>query len=484
MKETTIFYLTPLTAGCTKIYSLFTHVHNSLFFGMFLRRRRIAILLLGDILLLYVSLLVTTSSSGFFAYHNKIFFSEHVIPFSFLIALWVVVFFIAGLYDKETLFFRKKLPSVLFNTQIINSVLGIAFFYLVPFFRITPKTNLFIYLVISFLTILIWRLYGTKIFSNGKKQKTLFIGSGVDFEELVREIANNNHYNIDVVQAVDIQKYKAEQIVPLEGLTDEIPTRGILLVVIDMGNPYIETVVPKLYNLLFSHVRFLDMHKVYEEIFQRVPLSLIHYKWFLEHVSVSSYVTHDFFKRFMDIAIGFFLGILSLIVYPFVFLAIKLDDGGKIFTLQRRVGKNNQIIRILKFRTMNFDDGGKWETGAVNNVTKVGQFLRKTRIDELPQLWNVLQGSISLIGPRPEFPEPVNHYNKKIPYYNIRYLVKPGLSGWAQILHEKHPHHGTDIEETAAKLSYDLYYIKNRSIMLDIEIALKTVRILLSRRGI
>ena len=277
---------------------------------------------------------------------------------------------------------------------------------------------------------------------------------------------------------------KSEDGVSVETLTKEIPTKGISLVVIDMHNQKIETVLPKLYNLLFARVRFLDMHKVYEEVFQRAPLSLVDYKWFLEHVSFSSRLTYDFFKRLMDIVIGFVLGLFSLIFYPFVYMVIKIDDGGEMFVLQRRIGKNNEIIKLLKFRTMNFDDEGKWETGAVNKVTRVGEFLRKTRIDELPQLWNVLQGSISLIGPRPEFPEPVSHYNKNIPYYNIRYLIKPGLSGWAQILHENHPHHGTDIEETAVKLSYDLYYVKNRSIMLDLEIALKTIKTLLSRKGI
>ncbi len=450
---------------------------------MFLRRRRIAVLLIGDIVLFCLALAVTVAIS-FPLFANKGVFSEHFIPFSFLIPVWILVFFIAGLYDKETLFFRKKLPTVLFNAQIINSGIGIAFFYLAPIFSITPRTNLFIYLGISFLLILLWRVYGAAAWKSGKKQKALFMGSGKDFEELVREIENNDQYNIEVVRAIDIQKISYERALSLDGLTDEIPTKGISLVVVDMHNPSLETIMPRLYNFLFSQVRFLDMHTVYEEVFQKIPLSLIHYTWFLENVSFSSRVIYDTFKRSMDIVAGFLLGVISLVCYPFVYVMIKLDDGGKVFILQRRIGKNNQTVKLLKFRTMDFDDEGKWERGAVNNVTRVGEFLRKTRIDELPQLWNVLQGSISLIGPRPEFPEPVRHYNKKIPYYNIRYLIKPGLSGWAQILHDKHPHHATDVEETAAKLSYDLYYLKNRSIMLDLEIALKTIKTLLSQKGI
>ncbi len=425
--------------------------------------------------------LFITIAIGFPLRDNAGVFIEHLIPFSYLIVLWIIVFFIAGLYDKETLFFRRKIPSILSGALVANGALAVIFFYIIPLFDITPKTNLFIYLVISFILILLWRLYGTVLISGGKKQKALVVGSGIDFQTLVEEIMNVEHYNIQITRVVDIGG--AEHSNLLGNITEDIPTKGISLVIIDMHNEKLESILPHLYNLLFSHIRFFDIHKVYEEMFQRVPISLIDYEWFLEHVSFSPRIAYDIFKRAMDIIIGFTLGVSSLVLYPFVYLAIKLDDGGKIFVLQRRVGKNNHIIKLLKFRTMDFDDEGKWETGAVNNVTRVGEFLRKTRIDELPQLWNVLDGSISLIGPRSEFPEPARHYNKEIPYYNIRYLIKPGLSGWAQ-LYGEHPHHGTDVSKTSNKLSYDLYYVKNRSVALDLEIALKTIKTLLSRRGV
>jgi lipopolysaccharide/colanic/teichoic acid biosynthesis glycosyltransferase len=123
------------------------------------------------------------------------------------------------------------------------------------------------------------------------------------------------------------------------------------------------------------------------------------------------------------------------------------------------------------------------EVGREMEITRIGAFLRTSRIDELPQLWNILKGDLSLIGPRPEIGELVKEYTAHIPYYNIRHLIKPGLSGWAQIFHENHPHHALDVEETREKLSYDLYYIKNRSFLLDVIITLKTIRILLSRTG-
>ena len=167
---------------------------------------------------------------------------------------------------------------------------------------------------------------------------------------------------------------------------------------------------------------------------------------------------------------SFVAGIVSLIFYPFVYILIKLDDGGSIYFEQERIGKNNKIIKIKKFRSMSQNGD--------NKITRVGKWLRALRIDELPQLWSVLVGDISMIGPRPEIPSLVKHYEEKISYYNIRHLIKPGLSGWAQLYHSDPPKVNADADKTRRKLSYDLYYIKNRSFMLDFKIALKTIKAL------
>jgi lipopolysaccharide/colanic/teichoic acid biosynthesis glycosyltransferase len=239
--------------------------------------------------------------------------------------------------------------------------------------------------------------------------------------------------------------------------------------------------------LLFTKVRFVDINSLYEDIFDRVPLYLVSYGWFLENVSLSAGVTYDIFKRFADALFAFVFGLISLIFYPFIYLAIKLDDRGPIFIVQDRIGKSGKLIKIIKFRTMSFNDneevnhsaGGKRE----NKITRVGAFLRKSRLDELPQLWNVWKGELSIIGPRPELPALAKIYEKEVPYYNVRHLITPGLSGWAQIYHENHPHQGANVDETKNKLSYDLYYVKNRSLMLDLKIGLKTIMALLSRTG-
>jgi lipopolysaccharide/colanic/teichoic acid biosynthesis glycosyltransferase len=213
-------------------------------------------------------------------------------------------------------------------------------------------------------------------------------------------------------------------------------------------------------------------------------LSLIKYSWFLENISLAPKITYDILKRLMDIVIAVPAGLISLIVYPFVYIAIKLEDGGPVFFSQERIGKNGSIMRIYKFRSMYSNDQVDVLRDSKNRITRIGDTLRKTRIDELPQLWNVIKGDVSLIGPRPELPTLVKLYEKEIPYYGIRHLIKPGLSGWAQIYHDNHPHHGAEVAETKEKLSYDLYYIKNRSFILDIQIVLKTVKKLFSIAGV
>lgn len=189
----------------------------------------------------------------------------------------------------------------------------------------------------------------------------------------------------------------------------------------------------------------------------------------------------------MDIIVASILGILSLIWYPIVYIATRFDDRGPLLIAQERIGKNGRTIRMSKFRSMTANDSGSYShnNGKSNlKVTKVGSFIRMTRVDELPQLWSVIKGDQSLIGPRPELPALVQIYEKKIPYYNVRHLIKPGLSGWAQISHRSHPHHAVAVDDTRDKLSYDLFYVKNRSLMLDIRIALQTLKSIISKQGV
>lgn len=436
-----------------------------------------AILFAGDIFFFLMSLWITLLIRYFDVPSYKLLIN-HIIPFSNLFLIWFIVFFIAGLYEKHTLIFRNKLPSTIFNAQIINSIIAVSFFYFFPYSDIAPKTVLFIYLAVSLILIYLWRVKIFPFVSKRKKESAILIGSGEEMQQILNETNKNEHSELNFVSFIDLNEI--DEIDFQSEVIERIYSENIRSIVVDLKNKKIEVILPHLYNLIFSNVRFIDMDKLYESTFDRIPLSLIGYNWFLENISSSTHLAYDFLKRAMDVIVSIILGSISLIVYPFVIIAIKLDDKGPIFIIQERFGQGNRIIKMIKFRSMKVSDSGVWPTENDTRITKVGSFLRKTRIDELPQLWNVLVGDISLIGPRPDIIDLGKQLTQEIPYYTIRNLVKPGLSGWAQIKQDKPPH---SVEETKMRLAYDLYYIKNRSLFLDLKIALKTIKTLTSRTG-
>lgn len=440
------------------------------------------LLLLGDLIFLYVSLWLTLFIRYFFEIPQLDLLKSHFLPFSILFFVWVVFFYIAGLYGKHTIFLRNKLPVTILNTQIINSLIAVLFFYLIPFLGITPKTNLFIYLIISFGLILFWRLVlFPKIFFRKRKYPAILVGSGKELKDLKKEVNENDRYGFYFIRTIDVQDL--DNIDFQSEVIDVVYKESVSLFVVDMNNQAVRSIVAQLYNLIFSGVQFIDKHKVYENIFDRIPLSIIGYSWFIENISSKSHLVYDTFKRIMDVSISIIFGLVTLIFYPFVILAIWLEDRGSPFIIQERIGQGSRRIKIVKFRSMTTNnDRGGWpgEEGDKNRITKVGAFLRKSRIDEFPQLWNVIKGDISLIGPRPDIIGNFETLAKEVPYYTIRNIVKPGLSGWAQTHQDVVPH---SIEETKDRLAYDLYYIKNRSFFLDIKIALQTVGILLSGVG-
>jgi len=436
-------------------------------------KRESAILFFGDVAFFFVALWVTLVVR-YTALPSRGLVLDHVYPFSIIFVIWVFVFFVAGLYEKQTLFLKSRIPPIILRTQIANSIIAVMFFYFIPYFNITPKTNLFIDLFLSFVFVLVWRIYLVPLFGWRKRQLGFLVGSGDEMKELKREVNDNPRYNLKFISSLDLDDVEAIDF--KEEILDRVYSENISTIVIDIRNEKVRPILPHLYNLIFSKIRFIDKYRVYEDIFDRVPLSLINYNWFLENISSSSHVVYDLLKRTMDISAAIILGILSLVVYPFAMIGIAISDGAPIFIKQQRVGQGGKTFNIIKFRTMT--------TGPNNSVTRFGKILRKTRIDELPQLWNVLRGNLSLVGPRPELPRMVKLYEEKIPYYSVRHLIKPGLSGWAQIHQEKPPKFNIGYDETKIKLSYDLYYIKNRSFLLDVKIALKTLKILLMRSGI
>ncbi len=232
-------------------------------------------------------------------------------------------------------------------------------------------------------------------------------------------------------------------------------------------------------------VEISRMQIMYEELTQRVPIEHLESDWvirsFVDQVRVSG--TYELAKRIMDILGGFVGTLVFMLLFPFIAFAILVESGFPIFYSQTRLGKGGSVFRIYKFRTMKQDAEADGEAkAAVENdprVTKVGNFLRKTRLDEMPQFLSVLQGEISLVGPRAERPELVAEYQKQIPFYRARLLVKPGLTGWAQINYG----YVATIKETVVKLEYDLYYIKHRTLNMDMNIVLRTIGTVIRRTG-
>lgn len=435
-------------------------------------RRETFFLLIGDLFVFSLALFISLWIRGG---NNQLWsiFKDHLVPFSFIFIAWVIVFFIAGLYDKYKTILKDSMPAIISNAQFVNSAIAVAFFYLIPYFGLAPKTILFIDLIVSFIFVYVWRIYSHSILGLKRKEPAILIGSGEEMKSILKEVNSNPRSELKFSLVIDLDEQKDG--VYIDSVLEKIKSENISVVVIDLKDIRIEPVLPTLYNQIFGGVKFIDMDKVYESIFDRVPLSFLQYDWFLENVTSSYNPLYYFIKRFVDIFFSIFIGIVFIVFLPFVFLLIKLEDGGKIFYRHDRIGKNNKIIKILKFRSMSEKEKEK--------ITKVGLFLRKTRIDELPQFWNLLIGDVSLIGPRPESISLTKEYEKEIPYYNIRHIIKPGLSGWAQIYQENPPKYGVDFNNTKDKLSYDLYYIKNRSLILDLIIGLKTFKELLSRRG-
>jgi lipopolysaccharide/colanic/teichoic acid biosynthesis glycosyltransferase len=327
--------------------------------------------------------------------------------------------------------------------------------------------------------IFFWRFIVFPKMAAGVVTKIVVIGSGKDIDDLQEKLRLSNNSLISICRVVnpkDLPEVGSKEI-----LKTILKEERAHVMAVDLSNPSVQFRLNSLYELIFEGVQFVDVQEVYEDVMDKVPLGIINEAWFLEHVSMESNVIYNSLKRIMDICITLPLMVIPLITYPFIWIAIKLEDGGVFFYNAERIGEKGERIKMSKIRSMSVMDEGTQLGQHANKITKVGRIVRITRLDEFAQLWSVLKGDLSLIGPRPEFPKLVDLYIKEIPHYNVRHLIKPGLSGWAQIHHEKPPH---SVAETVDKLAYDLYYIKHRSFVLDIKIALQTIKTLLSRVGV
>lgn len=438
------------------------------------RRSQVALLIAGDLVLFYIGLYLALSLR-YLAPVEKEIWSLHQLPFFYIHAVWLLIFYIGGLYETQNFGSFKKIAGSLVKTMVGASISAISIFYLIPeFLIITPKINLIFDVMILTVLLALWRKTFWSLSGKTAKIKTLFFGASPETEELVNSLKNNPMMGYEpaiVLTSVN------------DNLIELIKSRGVQLIVASKTMMRDKRAAKKFYEALPLGVSVIDFESFYETLVEKIPTSLITETWFLENVLEINKKGFEMAKRIFDILGAVLLGVVVLLAAPIVALAVKTESRGPIFYKQKRVGKNGKIFEVVKFRSM-IDNAEQRVTGWTKpektdaRVTRVGKIIRKSRIDELPQIWNIFKGEMSFVGPRPERPEFVEKLEQEIPFYSMRHIVKPGATGWSQIKLTS-----ASAKDAMEKLQYDLYYLKNRSLILDLAIAAKTVAIVLGQRG-
>jgi exopolysaccharide biosynthesis polyprenyl glycosylphosphotransferase len=356
-----------------------------------------------------------------------------------------------------------------------------------------PRIAIGAFLVIASFLTLTWRAIYIRLYtSSGLMRRVLVVGAGKAGRTLIEAYKKLNPPPFLLIGFIDDDPAKRNKsyggfavLGDSEHLIDLIEDYRISDVVVAITGEIKGETFQTVLDIQERGVEVTRMPILYEELTQRVPIEHLESDWvirsFVDQVRVHGF--YELMKRSMDILGGLIGTMIFLLVLPFIAIAIIVETGFPVFYSQPRLGKGAQLFTILKFRTMkqNAEADGQPKVAEENDprVTRVGNFLRKTRLDELPQFWTVLRGEMSLVGPRAERPELVAEYQKQIPYYRARLLVKPGLTGWAQINYG----YVATVKETFVKLEYDLYYIKHRTLNLDFSIVLRTIGTVLRRTG-
>lgn len=447
------------------------------------------LLLSGDVTILYLSLLLTFAFRYGAPLDSEL-WEDHLWPFSITFGLSVIIFYINSLYDlslakNDVRFYRR-----FFEALAISALISIGVFYLTPSIGIAPKINLFLQLLFFTVLFLLWRnLWNRFIHTGVWKTNIMFVGKISEFNELVASLKLVPQYGFALVaafveDAADPGSWPAgiNFIKQVADIPSIIKQEKVSTVILGTKPEKSAELANALYKSIYLQVSFLDSSEFLETVTGRLPTARLTEAWFLENLKESKKKIYGPIKIVADYLLALILLVLLLAVLPLIVLMRLFTDRGPLIYKQLRIGKDGKEFWIYKFRTMIADaekNGAVFAQMKDPRVTKFGKLMRKTRIDELPQVWNVLRGEMSFIGPRPERPEFVAALQAAMPFYNLRHLVKPGLTGWAQI---NFPYAGT-IEENLKKLQYDLYYVKNRSLILDLAILLKTINIVLRWMG-
>ncbi|MGF1554777.1 exopolysaccharide biosynthesis polyprenyl glycosylphosphotransferase [Paucihalobacter sp.] len=450
---------------------------------------RKVLLRLFDVVLILLTLYLLES---FLPFNYLTISAENTISIIVLLLYFTVFGTVFELYDLQ----KASKLDISFKNIVLASSVTVLFYLLTPV--VTPflpeKRLQIIYFYLGIiLAIFLWRLaYITFVQSPRFYKKVLLVGEISNLSSILKALhdVDPNYKIIGFINSESVRKdtvkfkgLKEFHLSDLDQIINEHKVSEIL--VASFNDDHISTeLYHGLINLLERGFTIREFTQVYEEMTYRVPIQFVgkdFYKYFPFSRSNQNKL-YQFFRRVFDILFALIGLVIGILLLPFILIGNIIANRGPLFYIQERIGKNGHPFKIIKLRTMIIDaekNGVQWAQKNDVRITVFGNLLRRSRIDEIPQVLNVLKGEMSIIGPRPERPYFVNELSKIIPFYETRHIIKPGLTGWAQI----QTRYGASIEDSLIKLQYDLFYIKHRSLFLDINIIVKTVSTILYYRG-
>ncbi len=413
-----------------------------------------------------------------------------------LLILPLVWLILANANDYYNLRVAARLQSSLW--RLVQIIMQLMLLYLATFFLSPtgslPRRFIVYYAVISLLFIGIWRICRIFLIGwTGFRVRAVIVGGGQPGELIWQALKQEAHADYEVVGWVSSQQDDrlVTGVGQRLGTGVELPSIVHQMGVSELVMAYVNEIPDDIFQgviTCYEHgVQVVPMSRLYEEITGRIPIEHMgEHLWSLVlpvHEHTFYYSIYLLLKRVTDLILGVVGLLCFLLVLPILALIIKLDSSGPVFYRQTRLGHRGAEFTVLKLRSMvsgaEVGSGPRWATPGDMRMTRSGRWLRKTRLDELPQFFNVLRGDMSIVGPRPERPEFVNLLAGEIPFYRTRLAAKPGLTGWAQVNYR----YGSSVEDALRKLQYDLYYIRHQSLLLDLTVIIKTVGTILLMRG-
>ncbi len=393
-------------------------------------------------------------------------------------------------YDLTLMHSSRELIVRLLQAVGAASIVLAALYFMIPSLMIGD--GIFVSALLVFVVgIFGWRLLFNHLTGSLKLQeRILVVGTGETARKVVRQILDQREFAYRVIGFIDDDAARIGERIVNPGIVGTpadmaalIATHQIDRIVVGLSDRRGKLPVEELLRAKMAGIRVEDATTTYERVTGKILIDDLRPSWLIFsdgfHVSRAT----RWMKRSIDLALALVLFILASPLMILTAIAILVETGRPLFYCQERVGENGKIFTLCKFRSMRQDaeKGGTpiWATDGDDRITRVGRFIRKTRLDELPQIWNVVLGAMSFVGPRPERPYFVAELAKEIPFYQQRHVVKPGLTGWAQVKYR----YGASLEDAMEKLRYDLYYIKYLSVSFDLTIVFDTVKVVLFRKG-